>query len=183
MKQEGIDVVSFDYREEADTLGNCKLQEYPSVEACVSTDPVTLPYDDDSFDAVLSCGVLEHVINPDASLDEIWRVLKPSGVFYIYNLPNRYSYLEEIAKRMGIYYHGKEEPDKKYTKRSAFSLLKRHKFKIEKFGRRNMLPLTLDGKLASKMSGTIWGSSQILSYIYGLNYFATTLEITCRAER
>ena len=53
------------------------------------------------FDAVLSCGVLEHVEDPDASLDEIRRVLQPGGTFYVYKLPNRASYLEAIARRLG----------------------------------------------------------------------------------
>ena len=43
---------------------------------------------------MLSCGVLEHVQDPDASLDEIRRVLRPGGTFYVTNLPNRYSYTE-----------------------------------------------------------------------------------------
>lgn len=37
------------------------------------------PFDDDSYDAVVSNQVLEHVFNPDEFLDEIVRVLKPEG--------------------------------------------------------------------------------------------------------
>ena len=55
---------------------------------------------------MLSCGVLEHVQDPHGSLDEIRRVLRPHGTFYLYNLPNRTAYTERIAKAMGLYYHG-----------------------------------------------------------------------------
>jgi SAM-dependent methyltransferase len=40
-----------------------------------------LPYDDASFDAVVSNQVLEHVANLDGTLVEIARVLKPRGTF------------------------------------------------------------------------------------------------------
>ncbi|MCC7407762.1 MAG: class I SAM-dependent methyltransferase [Phycisphaeraceae bacterium] len=40
-----------------------------------------LPFADDTFDAVLSTNVFEHVMNPVAMLSEIRRVLKPGGSF------------------------------------------------------------------------------------------------------
>jgi SAM-dependent methyltransferase len=41
-----------------------------------------LPFADESFDAVLSLNVLEHVSNPFACASEIARVLKPGGKLY-----------------------------------------------------------------------------------------------------
>jgi SAM-dependent methyltransferase len=40
-----------------------------------------LPFSDDLFDVVVSCDVLEHVADVGQSLDEIYRVLRPNGVF------------------------------------------------------------------------------------------------------
>lgn len=40
-----------------------------------------LPFPDDSFDAVLCYDVLEHVADPEKTLAEVYRVLKPGGVF------------------------------------------------------------------------------------------------------
>jgi ubiquinone/menaquinone biosynthesis C-methylase UbiE len=41
-----------------------------------------LPFSDSSFDVVLSDNVIDHAENPIAILEEITRVLKPSGIFY-----------------------------------------------------------------------------------------------------
>jgi ubiquinone/menaquinone biosynthesis C-methylase UbiE len=44
-------------------------------------------FDDESFDAVTANQVLEHLPNPTRELKEIYRILKPGGVFYA-NVPN-----------------------------------------------------------------------------------------------
>jgi SAM-dependent methyltransferase len=41
-----------------------------------------LPFSDSSFDVVLSDNVIDHAENPIVILEEIIRVLKPSGIFY-----------------------------------------------------------------------------------------------------
>ncbi|MBI1338270.1 MAG: methyltransferase domain-containing protein [Phycisphaera sp.] len=41
----------------------------------------TIPFGSDTFDAVLSTNVFEHVMDPTSALREIKRVLKPGGVF------------------------------------------------------------------------------------------------------
>jgi SAM-dependent methyltransferase len=41
-----------------------------------------LPFEDASFDVVLSCSVLEHVIDPEPAVAEACRVLAPGGVFW-----------------------------------------------------------------------------------------------------
>jgi SAM-dependent methyltransferase len=38
-----------------------------------------IPVDDDYFDAILCIAVLEHVVNPEESIAELFRVLKPGG--------------------------------------------------------------------------------------------------------
>jgi ubiquinone/menaquinone biosynthesis C-methylase UbiE len=73
------------------------------------SDPVRLPYDDHSFDAVLSIGVLEHVRetggDESASLREIRRILKPGGVFICAHFPNRFSWIDFLARVLGRAIH------------------------------------------------------------------------------
>jgi SAM-dependent methyltransferase len=175
--EEGLDVVAFDYREGLERPAAMPLERYPAIEAQLSPDPVALPFEAGSFDTVLSCGVLEHVAQPEASLEEIRRVLKPNGTFYVTNLPNRYSYTEKIARLLGHYYHGQLPDDRVYTKRSALELFARHGFDVVEFRRVHMLPLTLGGPAA-----LVWRSSSLLERIPGLNTVATSLELVARAR-
>lgn len=48
-----------------------------------------LPFDDDTFDIVFYHHVIEHVIDPAKSLDELLRVLVPGGLIYV-GTPNRH---------------------------------------------------------------------------------------------
>jgi ubiquinone/menaquinone biosynthesis C-methylase UbiE len=171
--EQGVDVVPFDYREEIDAPTVERLERFPDIQAHVSPDPVVLPFGDAVFDTVLSCGVLEHVQDPDASMEEIRRVLRPGGMFYVTNLPNRYSYTEKIARLLGLYYHGQLPNDRVYTKRSVRELLDRHGFTVRELRRVHMLPLTLGGP-----ARLIWGASSALQRIPLVNIFATSLELS-----
>ena len=69
-----------------------------------TTDSVKLPYPDNSFDSVVSIGTLEHVRetggNEIKSLMEIYRVLKKGGIFFCYHFPNKFSWIDAVAKRI-----------------------------------------------------------------------------------
>ena len=180
LRARSVQTEPFDYREDVSEPTRRALEHYPDVEAMHSNDPVKLPYPDGAFDAVLSLGVLEHVQDPDASLDEIARVLEPGGTFYVYKLPNRFSYLEWIAKKLGLYYHGKLPHDRLYDKRRTFSILERHGFEVVDFKRTNLLPLTLAHPLARRLAGAIWGLNRALRYVPGLSLTATNVEAIAR---
>jgi SAM-dependent methyltransferase len=72
-------------------------------------EPVKLPFADASFDAVSSVGVLEHVRETGGaealSLGEIARVLRPGAVFICWHLPNRWSWIEAIARHRPSQHH------------------------------------------------------------------------------
>jgi SAM-dependent methyltransferase len=57
----------------------------------------TLPFEDNTFDAVLCDWVLEHLSSPDEFLREVYRVLKKGGVF-LFRAPNSWLYEAIIAK-------------------------------------------------------------------------------------
>lgn len=47
---------------------------------CAAVDATALPFDDDSFDIVIASEVLEHVVADEAAVQEMARVLRPSGM-------------------------------------------------------------------------------------------------------
>jgi ubiquinone/menaquinone biosynthesis C-methylase UbiE len=178
--QRGVDVVAFDYVEGRE-LAVVGIELFPEVERYVSGDPVLLPFADHHFDTVLACGVLEHVQQPEDSLRELHRVLRPGGRLLIYKLPNRLSYLEAIARRAGMYYHGALPDDRVYDKRTAAALLAARGFRVDDFRRTNMLPLTVEHPIASRLSGPIWKVNRALSHLPGLTFLATNLELDATA--
>jgi ubiquinone/menaquinone biosynthesis C-methylase UbiE len=56
-----------------------------------------LPFVDGSFDVVTANMVLEHTDNPTALLSEVWRILRPKGVF-VFHTPNR-NYPQSVLAR------------------------------------------------------------------------------------
>jgi ubiquinone/menaquinone biosynthesis C-methylase UbiE len=74
----GFDVTSTDITDEA--LGVLRERVSGTVERA---DAVALPFEDDSFDAVVLAEVLEHLEDDEGALAEAARVLRPKGVLGI----------------------------------------------------------------------------------------------------
>ena len=55
-----------------------------------------IPLEDNSMDIIVADWVLEHVLNPDEFSSEIYRVLKPGGVFCA-RTPHKYKYVSLFA--------------------------------------------------------------------------------------
>jgi 2-polyprenyl-3-methyl-5-hydroxy-6-metoxy-1,4-benzoquinol methylase len=180
LRQRGVEVVAFDYVEGSETEV-MPLGVFPGIERHVTGDPVLLPFADRQFDAVLACGVLEHVQQPEDSLRELHRVLRPGGRLLVYKLPNRLSYLEAIARRAGMYYHGALPDDRVYDRRTATALLTAQGFRVDEFRRTNLLPLTVEHPLVWRMSGAIWKVNRALGRMPGVRLLATNLELDATA--
>lgn len=176
LRARGVATDAFDYREGAEP-GMAPLEHYPEIVANVSGDAVALPFPDHSFEAVLSCGVLEHVQRPEDSLAELRRVLRPGGRLYVYKLPNRYSYLEAIARAIGLYYHGKLPHDRVYTTRSAHVFVEANGFELQATRLTNMLPLTLSSPSLQWASKMIWKANLALARVPVLRMLATNVEL------
>jgi SAM-dependent methyltransferase len=70
-------------------------------------DGTHLPYSNGTFDIVFSYAVLEHIPRPDvpAIVQGIHHVLKPGGLFYIFQLPQVNSYTEFLARKLNLEAH------------------------------------------------------------------------------
>jgi SAM-dependent methyltransferase len=77
----GVDVA-------ADAIEHAALRYGNDAARFICYDGRHLPFDDDTFDVVTSFQVIEHVDDVQTYLDEIRRVLKPTGVFAA-TTPNR----------------------------------------------------------------------------------------------
>ncbi|MGH7318166.1 MAG: class I SAM-dependent methyltransferase, partial [Candidatus Rokuibacteriota bacterium] len=81
----GLEVVAYDVEDKGAASGLLAGVGVPYV---VEAGP-KLPFADGAFDAVLNCGVLEHVDDAGCALGELRRVLRPGGWLFTYHLPNR----------------------------------------------------------------------------------------------
>ncbi len=108
-----------------------------------TAEPERLPFDDSSFDAVVSVGVLEHVRETGgtelASLQEIRRVLRPGGRFICYHFPNRHSWIEQLNRVVPGQHHHRY----RYTRVDIQELCRDAGLQMLDVGRYGALPRNL----------------------------------------
>ena len=97
----GFDARGFDlhntveYRDPADRVyfGFIKNPVADTADTTFAAEAFRIPFEDSSFDLVLSTSVLEHVVDIDPVMSEIARVLKPSG-YALHLYPSRSVFIE-----------------------------------------------------------------------------------------
>lgn len=94
-----------------------------------------LPFDDQSLDVVLSYGVLEHVPSDLESLKEIYRVLRPNGLFFCFFLPYYFSWTQRLAHLRKDFYH-----NHLYSRKRVNYLLKTSGFEVLDIWHRQLIP-------------------------------------------
>jgi len=187
LKRRGLRVTSFD-------IGDPATATLPDVPLCHgldvvrSTHPTALPFPDRSFDAVLSCGVLEHVDefsapgNEVRSMQEIARVLRPGGLFLVYQLPQRYAWQEAVIRRLEL---GYAHP-RRFDVAEISRLLEGTGFSVGRVRRANLLPKNLTGmpeglrRVYGRFGRALVALDGGLCRIPGIDQVAGVLEITGR---
>jgi SAM-dependent methyltransferase len=181
LQNRGVPVLSYDIQRRP---AREHMPPLSSIDIKYGDDPVHLPYPPASAGAVLSVGVLEHVPDIGGSLREINRVLRPSGTFIIFMLPNRYSWVEWIADMRNASSH-----PVKFTFRTARSLLSSHGFEVERQWKRNFLPRNLTG--LAQWFKSAYGSlycqiealDKLLANVPPTSLFSGVLELIARKYR
>ena len=135
----------------------------------------TLPYPDAFFDTVISDGVLEHVPNDRLSLAEVYRIIKPGGRFIICCLPNRYSYTEFLARRLGAPHHLRT-----YSLAESQALLLHSGFCPLEARHYQMIPSGSGANAAgsawfARLSDWAWPVNWLLERLWPLNRLASNL--------
>lgn len=97
LSQRKVEVYGVDISRKGVELANKK-----GLHAKVGDISVKIPFKNNSFDLVLSSESIEHVLNPDTFLKEIYRVLKPGGIILI-TTPNLSSWLNRMIGLIGLY--------------------------------------------------------------------------------
>ncbi|WP_367757383.1 class I SAM-dependent methyltransferase [Flavobacterium sp. WC2430] len=127
---------------------------YENVQPDFLWDGITMPFDNDTFDVVLSTEVLEHVLNPDLYLLEVKRVLKPSGIFF-FTVPFLMSFHEVPYD----YY--------RYTPYALEEIFRKNGFtniKIKPMGGYNAAMAQMFGLWINKY---LWGNKKIIMRVVG----------------
>ncbi|MBI5451867.1 class I SAM-dependent methyltransferase [Candidatus Gottesmanbacteria bacterium] len=92
----GIDI-NFD-----DLVRAKKINKYKEL---FMADARKMPFPDEKFATVISVSVLEHIPHPEKAIAEVFRVLKPGGIF-IYTVPtieiNKDLFYPEIFRTLGL---------------------------------------------------------------------------------
>lgn len=143
----GYRVTAYSLEDPPELFGCLSREQRERLTVLRGNDPVALPFDDGSFDAVFSVGVLEHVRELGGteveSLTEIRRVLRHAGLLLVYHLPNRFSPIEALARML----HRRHDPSEgfkfhryRFTATEISRLTKAAGFQLREIGRYAFLP-------------------------------------------
>ena len=178
LKNRGLNTISFDINKEEELN---QLRKKFGIECLYGETGEKIPFPEKHFDAVVSCGVLEHVENEDGVLLELFNILKKNGYLFIFMLPNMYSYTEFIARL-----RNKDVHPRKYNKRQINKKLTASGFKVLNISFNNMLPKNLTGFTGflpyfyDKYYKQIVGIDEVLTKIFPINVFSGVYSVICQ---
>ncbi|WP_438426176.1 class I SAM-dependent methyltransferase [Aquimarina macrocephali] len=133
-------------------------------------EPIALPYEDNSYDIAVSCGVLEHVRefggDDEKSLSELYRILRNGGCLVIGHLPNKGSWIEAFSRATGrthhTYLYTKSEIKKKVTDAG---------FEIKKYKRYGFAPKNTIAVFLMRYNEDSKWVKFLTKFIYGMDKY------------
>jgi len=134
-------------------------------------DPIRLPYEAQTFDAVVSSGALEHAAMDLESLKELHRIIKEGGHLIITFLPNRLSYTEALARGWGLAAHLRL-----YGRSEAARMLLHHGFAPVHSGYHQFLP----AHRARGLMKALWPLNGVLEGTWPLKLFCSNVFLVAR---
>jgi len=176
MARRGVDVTSYDVGR---AMEDGRVPVTHGLTAVRGEESRRLPFRTGAFDAVLACGVLEHVADPASSLAEVHRVLGPGGRLFVYNLPQRWSYKELAIRLLHLGY----SHERRYTGAAIRGLLEDNGFGVVRVSRVGMLPHLATGlsprarRIYYRASTRLASVDRLLSHAPILNRVAQSLEV------
>jgi ubiquinone/menaquinone biosynthesis C-methylase UbiE len=179
LRAHGLDVVAYDVEDKGTAAGLLAGSDV----AYVVTPGPGLPFPARDFDAVLNCGVLEHVADQRAALAELVRVLRPGGWLFTYHLPNRHAWAEWLGRRLGRFHH-----DRTYTRREAVRLFEAAGLRVVSCRPFHWLPRNVWGRstrlaaLARVACGGFELLDRSLLRVPGLGRLATAWTVIARRD-
>lgn len=141
--------------------------------------PYQLPYESNSFDAVMGSGVLEHVPNDSESLKELYRVIRPGGFFIMTMLPNQYSYTECLNRTLKNPHHLRM-----YSLSEAKHMFMHHGFLPVRSGYHQMIPTlsspkggVFDLRIANQLVVKLFSLNSLFERVWPINTVSTNIFI------
>ena len=131
-----------------------------------------LPYEDNFFDAVIGTAALEHVANDGESLNQLYRVIKPGGLFIMTTLPNRFSYTEWLNRMLRKPHHLRT-----YSLSGAKEMFLHHGFLPVVAGYHQVFPslMAVGSRFANKVADALASKNEAGERIWPIRCFASNV--------
>jgi len=113
-----------------------------------------LPFQTELFDVVIAYAVIEHIPHNIGGLtmllNEVNRILKRDGLFFIFRCPREQSYIERFASILKMEHH-----EKLFSENTIARLLEEHHFCVKEIERTDLIP-AFPPKMLQRMWNFLW---------------------------
>ncbi len=113
----GYNVFGLDFSKNALIVAKTNFYLTNNIAEFMMGDVKNLPFKNNSYDVVISTGLLEHFREPQIVVDEMVRVLKDGGLFFSDIVPKKFSLLKSLDFLVKLLFWIKWQKDNYYEKK------------------------------------------------------------------